>query len=554
MNNRTKTGLEILEAALLLGILGNALLRATPWGFNVLLFIGALVMGMLAITLRKRHELWDNENLWLNAALIVFAVCFAWRDSIALKIFDALLILAILSIIAWRGQGVQAHLSSLTSYLGGAILSGFSAAFGPLFLLFNDVQWKTIPRNGWTKHLIAVLRGVAIAAPILFVFGALFMAADAVYEGIIKNTFKIDPEILFSHIMLTGFLAWIVAGYLRGSLLSEDLVSLFSQNTNAATPVQTLDLNQNEPNKEFVSVTEEPRADTDAPKTAEPKPSTSGFFSLGIIETSVVLGLINLLFLSFVIVQIPYLFGGMDLVQNTADLKLATYARRGFGELVTVAALVLPILLASHWLVKKDNPLNEKIFGVLAGIQIGLLFVIMYSAVQRMLLLMSNLGYGYSELRIYPLAFMAWLALVFVWLGLTVLRGQRRRFAWGALWAAIGIVFSLHVINPDNLIVNGNTRLMVNDNRSYDIQYMKELSDDAVPALANALPFMTFEQQCVTKREFNRRLERDSYTDFRTWSYSRLMARKTLWQLQQSDSLNIEGCPAPTRNYSRGLD
>jgi hypothetical protein len=35
----------------------------------------------------------------------------------------------------------------------------------------------------------------------------------------------------------------------------------------------------------------------------------------------------------------------MELVQNTPDFKLAEYARRGFGELVTVAALVLPILL-----------------------------------------------------------------------------------------------------------------------------------------------------------------------------------------------------------------
>jgi len=32
--------------------------------------------------------------------------------------------------------------------------------------------------------------------------------------------------------------------------------------------------------------------------------------------------------LSFVIVQVPYLFGGMELIKNTPDLKLADYARR----------------------------------------------------------------------------------------------------------------------------------------------------------------------------------------------------------------------------------
>lgn len=51
-------------------------------------------------------------------------------------------------------------------------------------------------------------------------------------------------------------------------------------------------------------------------------------FTLGAVEIGVILGLINLLFLSFVIVQVPYLFGGMALVQNTPDFKLAEYARR----------------------------------------------------------------------------------------------------------------------------------------------------------------------------------------------------------------------------------
>ncbi len=102
--------------------------------------------------------------------------------------------------------------------------------------------------------------------------------------------------------------------------------------------------------------------------------------------------------------QIPYFFGGFELVQNTPDLKFADYARRGFGEFVTVAALVLPILLFSHWLLRKDKPINEKIYRVLAGIQIVLLFVIMISAAQRLFILTGNLGYGLTTVRFYPMA------------------------------------------------------------------------------------------------------------------------------------------------------
>src|SRR5205085_788488 len=138
-------------------------------------------------------------------------------------------------------------------------------------------------------------------------------------------------------------------------------------------------------------------------------------FTLGSVEVGVVLGLLNLLFLSFVILQIPYLFGGMDLVQNTPDFKLAEYARRGFGELVAVSALVLPVLLIGHWLVQKENNFAQKLFRGLASIQIVLLFVIMASAVQRLVILTGPLGYGMTTVRLYPMVFMSWLGIVFIW-------------------------------------------------------------------------------------------------------------------------------------------
>ena len=61
---------------------------------------------------------------------------------------------------------------------------------------------------------------------------------------------------------------------------------------------------------------------------------------LGIVELGIVLGLLDVLFLAFVLVQFRYLFGGAELVQVSATLTYAEYARRGFFELVAVAALL----------------------------------------------------------------------------------------------------------------------------------------------------------------------------------------------------------------------
>jgi hypothetical protein len=251
-------------------------------------------------------------------------------------------------------------------------------------------------------------------------------------------------------------------------------------------------------------------------------------FTLGTVEVGVILGLMNLLFLSFVIVQVPYLFGGMDLVQNTPDFKLAEYARRGFGELVAVSALVLPVLLIGQWLIRKENPFDQKLFRVLTVIQIALLFVIMASAVQRLVLLTGNLGYGMTTVRLYPLIFMGWLAIVFVWFALTVLRGSRQYFAWGALWSAFLILGATHVLNPDEFIVKTNIALM-EQGREFDASYNSRLSDDGLPALLTSFDkFNDQDQQIIIRGVSQRFCEERTGGDLRSWNLSRWLLSRQL--------------------------
>ncbi len=552
MNEKTKTGLEILQAAVLLGVLGDVLLRVTPWGLNVFLFIGALVAAFVMLILRRRQEFWNAQTITLNAALIFFAMMFVWRDSMELKVFDTLAILTVLAILTLPALKIKTQIAGVFHYGVGFVWSGISAVFAPFFLVFNDVKWKTIPQTGWSKHLISVLRGLLIAIPILFVFGALFVAADAVFQGIIEKTFNIQPDELIAHTFFIGFFAWIIAGYLRGSLIanfSSDLAETFSDTKEKNKP-QNLSVTDIK-DEEETPKTEEKLKPEEQKKWQWQNLDNSllpNYFTLGAIETVVILGLINLLFLSFVIVQLPYLFGGMDLVQNTPDFKLADYARHGFGELVTVSALVLPILLVSHWLLRKDKPLNEKIYRILAGMNIGLLFVIMISATQRLLLLTGNLGYGLTTIRFYPMALMILLALIFVWFALTVLRGMRQRFAWGALWLTLFTLGTLHVLNPDDFIVRTNVALM-QEGRGFDTEYVSQLSDDAVPALLENMAKMDLIQQCEVKNKLLYRLDdvQQRENDFRSWNWARWTARNKM--AQNIENLDTTGCPEFSLRY-----
>ena len=504
MNERTKKGLDCIEAALLLGVLGDALLRATPWGLNVLLWVGLLVLAFVALIARWRSNLLKEEGRWLVLPVLFFAAAFAWRDSMTLKSLDLLSLLLALALVGWRAKANKIRLAGVMEY-AQAIVSGVANALFAFFpLALFDVRWKDVPQTGWSRHLWAVLRGVFIALPLLFVFGLLFMAADAVFEGLVNKVFHIKFETLFTHLSLIIFFSWIVGGFLRGLILGKD-GSLISSQTLVSLGLTA--------------------AATSSDESEGAGNKQARTFKVGIIEMGVVLGLVNLLFLSFVLVQVKYFFGGAALVQATTSLTYAEYARRGFFELVTVAALVLPLLLGAHWLLRKENPAHERIFRALAGVQIVLLFVIMASAVGRMRLYQSE--YGQTELRIYTTAFMGWLALVFIWFALTVLRGERERFAYGALLTAFMMVGLLHVINPDALIVRTNVEL-AQSGRRFDAAYASALSTDAVPALVDALPAMNHYNQCVVTTSLLRRFDELGQADWRTWNLSRARARNAI--------------------------
>lgn len=552
MNERTKTGLQIIQAAVILGVLGNILLRQTPWGLNAFLFVTLFVAALVMLMRRHRPELLTITNLSLAGVMLFFGTMFLIRDSIEMRVADTIAILVTMGVLMLGSFEVKAKIAGMAHYIAGFFTAAFSSFFGGFVLLGSDIDWKAMPGNGLSRSIFAVLRGLAIALPLLLIFGALFMAADAVFEGWVNRALNFQIDTVVSHVMITSILAWLTAGYFRSAIVSSFAASVATAVTPNADAEQRSDDTSyvqkvaDEPVKadsalpnnatviEHINATDEAVKETPvetADKTpAEPKKrdwqnidssKLPRIFTLGTVEIGIILGLLNALFLAFVIAQVPYLFGGMELVQSTPDFKLADYARRGFGELVAVSALVLPILLLGHWLVRKDKPVTGTLFRVLAGIQIALLFVIMASAVQRLVLLTGNLGYGLTTIRLYPLIFMTWLAVVFVWFSATVLRGARQHFAWGALWSAFVILGATNLVNPDRFIVEHNVALM-RQGREFDAYYNSSLSDDALPSIVAAIPEMNDEDIRAAGYNLARRhCEKLTENDLRSWNLSR---------------------------------
>lgn len=444
--------MKILATALLLGIAGDLLLRGMPPGLNVLLWTILLLAGF-AYVIRDAGAMITG-----SIGALIGAIGMTWRSCDPLVAFDFLLLFFSFALLTLRARGVREWAAGVARVAAALVMSAALSVAGIVQVVFADVPWRALQPGRAGRRAIVAVRGFLIALPLLIIFAALLTSADPAFASIFADLFTLDVQQALGHAGFALFIALPVAGFLRSTLRGPKLPDV-------------------------------------------PRPS---FFHLGAGETNVAIALIDILFAGFVAVQIRYFFGGAALVKVAPNLTYADYARRGFFELVTVVALVVPLLLLAEWLIDKTN---MTMFRILAAVQVLLVGVILISAYRRMQLYVDE--FGLTRPRIITTAFMFFLAALLAWFCATVLSGHRQRFLIGAFAAGVIVIITLHAINPDALIVRTN---MANTKRS-DREFLTKLSDDAVPALHELMPAGA----CVG-RKFS--------DDWRTWNASRSEAAR----------------------------
>jgi len=464
VTDRTRQGLAILVAALTLGVAADVLSRNVPARLNAALGLAAFVLVLLALMHAGAVRL-PGKFAPLGAPLALLGVALIWRDSPMLFALNLLGIGTVAALASPRLRAVGRRRAGLGDYAHGAVELAVSTAAGAPIVALTDVDWRALPATGRMRHAGGAAVGVAAAIPVAALFGSLLMSADPVFNRLMVQTLDIDLEALGSHVAQVFFWAWVVAGLLRVLCRSDGI---------AVTP------------------------------------GRGG--SLGLLEVGVVLVVVDLLFLAFVAVQFRYLFGGDEQVRAIAGMSYAEYARRGFFELVTVAALSLPLLLLADWSLDQRERRRARAFRGLALLMLVLLDVMLASALYRMRL--YTVQFGLTELRFYTTAFMGWLVLVFGWFAATVLRGQRERFGTGALLAGWLVLVGLNLAKPDALIAGVNLDRAA-AGRPFDVAYAEKLSADALPALHRGLPRLASADACTAAWRLNEHWRRERETAHR---------------------------------------
>lgn len=436
-SERARTARRILIEAALLGVLADGAVRNAPDGLGWTLWVLALTLAAVNVARRHGPGVTREQTAWLGAA-VACAAAFAWRDAEELRLANVLGTLVALTMFAMSAAGLPAT-SILTARLRDVVTAGIytlrDVVAGAPMLAAADARLHALPavRRGasWT-----VLRAVVLTLPLVLVFTALLSRADPVFASVFSLP-AIDAELFISHVMIAGAFAWWSAGWIRGALLGV------------------------------------------ARRWALPEQLP---VRLGLGEITTSLGAVIALFTIFVALQLRWLFGGADVVLATTGLTIAEYARRGFFELVAVAALVLPLILVTRALIEDEEVVRRHRRLSLALIL--LLAPIMASAALRMQLYVRY--FGLTTDRLYATASMVWLGIVFVAMARTVLRGWARPFAAMAMLSGFATLFALNVANPESLVARVNLG-RASGERAIDYAYLARLSGDATPMVASAL-------------------------------------------------------------------
>lgn len=485
MTPTTRTGLYVLGAGLAVGLVSDLLLPVEPWGLNMLLATTALV-GAGAWVVRRAGLTPSSDIGWLTISVLLLSAAFLRRDAEALQVFDIGAMIVLFGLASAAAVGVSLRRAEVGRYLTIVGRSALSTWTGALQLVFSDVAWRDIPLgDGRLKRVRGVALGVALALPLLVVFGTLFSSADPKFGEAVGSILRVDMSNVLAHTMRTVVLGGLAAGYLRGIVFHK-------------APLPTA-----------------PAAPLQPPSAERATPAVTALI------------LLNALFLAFVLVQLRYFFGGAGRVETIAGLTFSEYARKGFFELVWATAFVVPVLLGGDWIVRGAGAIGLRRFRIASTVTLGLMGVIVASALERMRLYVA--AYGLTEDRLYATAAMIFLSVLLGWLGWTVLRGQASRFAFGGLLQGLAVLGGLHALNPDAYVLRHNLTRPAAE-RPFDVEYATQLSADAAPLLREALPRLSPADACVAAKFLASWNKPDA--DWRTWNWSRsraaLLARDPL--------------------------
>ncbi|MFO8036551.1 MAG: DUF4173 domain-containing protein [Anaerolineales bacterium] len=481
------------------------------WGFDLLYWqkpLGVsfaihilLAVGALLFLAQREKQRPAALSFGLIGGVLLFSLLSFIRQEPFTHALNHLTSLGIGAVLLLSFRSGRWFRFSLVDYLVGGFKLLLNALILPINLISEknegekqeqEEEGEVKSRPSFWKRALPYLRGVLLALPVLAVFAALFAAADPIFADRLQDLIeylKLEklPEYI-ARLVLIMIWTFLTAGLMLYALLKSEEEPLIG------------------------------KGDTWPPRF------------LGFTETTIILGSVNLLFFSFVTIQLRYFFGGKKNI-SLQGYTYAEYARRGFGELLAAAFISLLLFMLLSSITRRETRRSKRIF---TGLTISLTVfvgVILASSFQRLRL--YEMAYGFTRLRTYAHVCILWIGVLFLSILVLEILHQWRYFTTAGLIAVLGFVITLNAINVDAFITRRNVSRAA-DEQPIDIDYLTGLSNDSVPQLIRLAdsPRLTPSQQNELGASLACRaaLLRDRPASWQGFLWSRYRAKKLLNQ------------------------
>lgn len=394
------------------------------------LYIALAVAGLIIIGEVYRRPL-EKKIYWLLIPIAFFSSMVFVRDSDLLTVMNvgaSFLLLLLIARISFAGSLQSLVLKDYVKvcFLPFSFLRPFFQTIGDLVTLRGITKDK--------NSISQIIKGIIITLPVLIVFVVLFSSADLLFQKYVLDLVNITiDDRTIARTFLISISAAIFLGAYSFVYRKVEVPQHTAQITNA---------------------------------------------KIGHIETSILLGSINVLFFSFVLLQIAYLFGNHETILNEG-ITYASYAHRGFFELIAVAVISFFLLLGAEKHIVKKEGSHGILFKLLSTALIAQVLMIMASAFKRLSLYED--AYGFTTLRLYSHAFIIFFAVVFfILLYKIFIDARENMLALRIFIAVMAFAFVMNVLNPDAFIARKNVERFIATGK-LDEYYMAYLSADAIP-------------------------------------------------------------------------
>jgi hypothetical protein len=451
-SSRQRIALIFTLVGLSIGFAGTLLFYGQMVGISFLLFIALVLVALFGTLFALKLSL-NPRNGWVCVPILFFASMLTFRDNSFLAFMNVTASIGLGTLlVAYLRSNEALDTASLGQMISASTGAALRSLTDPVAELIDTRRYlRQNPLQG-RQGSVAVVRGVVFTLPIVLVFAVLLGSADQVFGKYLEGVFNAFDNIgeITSRMVLTAAIGWIAIGGLSYALA-----------------------------RRYYFISREPseRGEADEDLTPEKRKNTP--IILTMIETTMILGAVNLLFGAFVVVQFAYLFGGEAAI-GEQSFTYSQYARRGFYELLAVTVLSLGMALFLDWVTIRRGEREGMLFKGLSVILSGLVGVMIVSASQRMVL--YEQAFGFTDDRVYAHLFILWLGGLFVAFILHLFRVRKNIFAFGMLIVAIGYTGHLNLLNVDQYIAQENVQRWRNG-ELLDVCYLNSLSLDALPVV-----------------------------------------------------------------------